>query len=779
MAALILPILASSLLPAGASALVAAGVTTAAALAGNALDQALFGGGSDRSGPRLGDLAVTASTYGAGIPVFEGRSFRTAGIVVWSGGLVETAHEEETGGKGGSGPTVTTWSYHVDLAAALGEGPIADLRRIWANGTLIFDAGAATAPFDALPGGFASTVASGAHSNPYALRFRGGTAEQEPDATIEAALGAGLVPAYRGTALVVLERLQLADFGNAIPNLEFEIVPIAAGTVGTAAARLAGRALVPVAGQGELAQALPGYAVARPGPARAALDQLGQAFAFDVAEVAGAVRLAPRGGAVRALLEQDDLGAHEAGDEPPPAVTLARMAAAELPAQVTLTHLDPATEFQQATQRARNPVDQGRMIEAHALPLVLPADDARGLVERLLWQAWTERTTARVALSDRHVFLAPADCVLLDLADTLRRFRIQRLVRGANGVTEADLVADDPAMLEQDLPGMSATARPANSLRQVGLTVAVLLDLPLLDDGDDAAALPFLVGLCGPADGWRGAALHRSTDGGATFLPVLAESRRAVLGTASTALPAGPVATWDRASTVTVVLAHATHSLSSRPEADLLTSTVNAAAIGGEVVQFAQATLIAPQTYRLSVLLRGRLGTEDRVADHLPGEAFCLLAPGPLRRIDPGLAELGATRLYKAVSIPLEPVDAAPLTFTLHGRAKRPLAPALVHGRRAGAGGDWAIAWQPRTRLGSAFWSGGGTPSGEPAERYLVEILIGSDTVRTLEVASAAATYTAAHQVADFGAAQAALDVRVTQLSASVGRGIATLAHLT
>lgn len=45
-----------------------------------------------------------------------------------------------------------------------------------------------------------------------------------PDPTIEAALGVGNVPAYRGQAYVVMDDFQLGNFGNRIPNFEFEVI---------------------------------------------------------------------------------------------------------------------------------------------------------------------------------------------------------------------------------------------------------------------------------------------------------------------------------------------------------------------------------------------------------------------------------------------------------------------------------------------------------------------------------------------------------------------------
>jgi hypothetical protein len=62
-------------------------------------------------------------------------------------------------------------------------------------------------------------------------------------------------------------------------------------------------------------------------------------------------------------------------------------------------------------------------------------------------------------------------------------------------------------------------------------------------------------------------------------------------------------------------------------------------------------------------------------------------------------------------------------------------------------------------------------PLGEASERYEVEVLSGGSVVRTIATTAPSVTYTAAEQAADFGAAQAAITVRVTQLSEAVGRG--------
>lgn len=100
-------------------------------------------------------------------------------------------------------------------------------------------------------------------------------------------------------------------------------------------------------------------------------------------------------------------------------------------------------------------------------------------------------------------------------------------------------------------------------------------------------------------------------------------------------------------------------------------------------------------------------------------------------------------------------------------------------GVRDGAG-NLTISWIRRTRIPSAWADGTDVPLGEAAERYELDIRNAANTatLRTVSTASPAATYTAAEQVADFGAPQAAIRMRVQQISDTVGRGTAREAIL-
>ena len=189
----------------------AIGFTVGAAL-GNMVDPQT----NANSGPRLGDLKVQVSTWGVSIPIMWG-SMRMAGNVIWAQDLIETANTSSSGGlfgKGGPSSESTTYSYSANMAVALCEGPITGIRKIWANGELIYNI-SADADNDTIS---ASNVIAAV------MKVYPGSETQLADPTIEADKGVGNVPAYRGLAYVVFTGLQLADYGNRIPNLEFEVI---------------------------------------------------------------------------------------------------------------------------------------------------------------------------------------------------------------------------------------------------------------------------------------------------------------------------------------------------------------------------------------------------------------------------------------------------------------------------------------------------------------------------------------------------------------------------
>ncbi|MBS0233733.1 MAG: glycoside hydrolase/phage tail family protein [Proteobacteria bacterium] len=176
------------------------------AFAGAYVDSVLFApSGQTRAvdGPRLSDLRITASTEGAPLPRIYGRT-RVGGQIIWATDLEEevvTTTEAVGGGKGssnGNKARVTQYNYYANFAVALCEGAVTRVGRIWADEQEI---------------DLARTT----------FRLHTGTETQAADSLIVARDGADNAPAYRGVAYVVFEHFPLADYGNRVPQLSFEV----------------------------------------------------------------------------------------------------------------------------------------------------------------------------------------------------------------------------------------------------------------------------------------------------------------------------------------------------------------------------------------------------------------------------------------------------------------------------------------------------------------------------------------------------------------------------
>jgi hypothetical protein len=170
----------------------------AGATLGRAIDQRVLGGGarSIETG-RLDRLRLSTAGEGQPIPQIYGR-MRVGGHIIWATQFKEHV-SKSGGGKGLSAqPTIREYSYSVSLAVALCEGEITSVNRIWTDGAevSVFDLNMVVYP---------------------------GSRDQMPDPKMEAVEGVGAVPAYRGTAYVVFEDLDLERFGNRVPQFSFEV----------------------------------------------------------------------------------------------------------------------------------------------------------------------------------------------------------------------------------------------------------------------------------------------------------------------------------------------------------------------------------------------------------------------------------------------------------------------------------------------------------------------------------------------------------------------------
>lgn len=265
-------------------------------------------------------------------------------------------------------------------------------------------------------------------------------------------------------------------------------------------------------------------------------------------------------------------------------------------------------------------------------------------------------------------------------------------------------------------------------------------------------------------------------------------SRRARMGVLVAPLHVGPVSRFDHGNAVYLDL------LDGRLESvtDIrLFAGENAMALQQpngrwEVLQFARAELIAPGRYRLSRLLRGQRGTEPDMAPVVEAGARIVMLDEQLVPLPVPEADLGLPANWRIgpASQPVSDDSYAAASFTPAGIGLRPFAPVHVrqpwrHGR---APGDLEIRWIRRDRaLAADSWNAAAIPMSEAREDWQVEILDGAVAIRTLTASTSSVTYTAAQQLADWGALLGpgdSLRLRIAQIGQAFGPGAAPITTL-
>jgi hypothetical protein len=649
-------------------------------LLGSQVDHAIAGGGR-REGPQLKELGVSTSSYGSPIPRHHGR-IRTPGTIVWSTDLVE--HRATSGGGKGR-PTVTSYGYSVSFAVALSSRPIAALGRIWADGSLLRGAAG-----DLKAGG--------------SLRLYTGHGDQPLDPLIASAQPN--CPAFRGLAYCVFEALDLADFGNRIPALTFEVI---ADQEAVTMESL----LDPLRGQVDVARPLPGlqgFSI-EGGPLSQALASLDQLYPLACDAGGDNLSIGVADAVALSLPTLPEAAAAPDGDSFGAATGEVRRRgpdAAEIPD--ALRYYDVARDFQPSLQRAdgRARAGRSRVIE---LPGALAASDARMLTNAAAARAGSAHETLAWRIAELDPGIGPGQVVRVPGRDGAWlveswewrehgiELELRRLPRGA----AREPLADSGDALTA--PDVEATP-----------TALVAYELPWDGSGSAEQRLPFAA-VSSASSGWRGAALYVQQD--AQLAPLGPSGRRrSVIGATTTSLAPSPASLFDRRARFEVDLLSADFALDSTDLAGLAAGA-NMALVGTEVLQFLTAEPAGGQRWRLGGLLRGRGGTEPMAAQGISaGAAFVLLDDAPVALDAAGLGESEGVTIAALGLADSEPVHAA---LTNPGLTRRPLTP--VHARAIErADGSLLLQWCRRSRGSWRWLDGVEAPLNEQTELYALGI---------------------------------------------------------
>jgi hypothetical protein len=504
-----------------------------------------------------------------------------------------------------------------------------------------------------------------------------------------------------------------------------------------------------------------GFLIERPMSARDALENLLVAFALDAIESDGLLKFRNRRQDSILTLNGDD---YVETDAAAPLFALSRAQETELPNSVRLLYAESSNDYRNAVVEAR----KVRGESAREIILELPCATTQAIAQQrahvLLQENWSGRETIAFALAPSHLALEPGDVVTLGP----RALRIASIhdasVRKLATASYEASVYEPPPTVDRG----GAFVMPAI----FGEPDVLLMDLAMATSANPAS--PWIAAQASPWPG-RLALLKRSGASSFDFNRFI--EAQATMGTLVTLLVAGPLFVFDRATSFDVVLKYG--ALASVSEAEVLgganVAAIGDAASGFEIIQFASAELVAPNTYRVKTLLRGQAGSgPEMLASRAASTNFVLLNPAVVQAELAG-AEAGLENTWHVGPALLDSGHSSYVELVVQSQSKglRPLSPCQLRAMRDG--GDVVFNWIRRTRIDGDGWEPVEIPLGEESESYQFEIRDGATVKRSVDVTSPSYRYLAADIATDFGVAPSAYDLRVAQVSAGFGRG-ATLA---
>ena len=707
-------------------------VVAGAGAIGSIADNMIFGsGGQAQQGPRLSSLSVATASEGSPLRIVNG-TMRVPLELIWALSKREV-QSTQSAGKGsalGGGQSVTTFQYFGNWAAAMCRGEIDAIGRAWANGEIV-------------------------DLSELNFRLYTGQEVQTPDPLIVAAEGAA--PGFNGVAYLLFEEVLLERFGQAIPQLQVEVVRNTefAGLRGVLA-QLASDFDVSADVSGVIDDTdITGYTIDRPMSFGAAIDPLRRLFRLDIVERPDGVLIRSRSEAPVAELLADDLAARP--DQGP--ITVRTAQRRQLPERATLQWIDQGRDFQPATSSFRRPgAARGREI-AIEMPAAISDSAARRLCTEMVVNADDGRASLSFSGGPSMLVREPGDVVTVtDDRGTEHLAQIERMVIGSEIEVEARRVSARPGLVR----GKSGRAPFRNADPVPDIPVVHFLDLAMLTDGE---ANPHQPWIAADATNWRGVTVYR--DEGAGFSAVQAVEAYAQIGALLTPLAAGVTDAVDNVNTVSLEIRRG--AFSSVDPAALDESPINSIAIQNasgewEILQFASASMTGPSDWELSGLRRGRRGTEHAMG--AAGNAPVVVLGDGLVKLPILPEQIGLNFDYRFGPSPLAQDDPKFVQESRAFAAKglRPYSPGDLDATQDGAD-EITITWTKRARIST-------DPASVP-ETHTVRIYDGASVVRTFAAnAGTSEIYSVADQTTDFGGAQSSIEFGITPATPAYGDGI-------
>lgn len=505
-----------------------------------------------------------------------------------------------------------------------------------------------------------------------------------------------------------------------------------------------------------------GYKLPGVGAARGFIAPLQVGYFFDMVEDGYKLRAVLRGGSTIGQIAFNNLVFNGSAA----VVETEKQMTQQLPSRYSLTYIDYNREYEDGIQHADYPSIHVNE-RSEQLAIVMPADNAAKVVDVLINSSHTERDKFKFRLPQNYLGVCPAD--LYELEVSPGRFvtvRFESITWQSAQIVDVVAVRSSPTIFNSSAVGFESVP-PPETVTYIAAARVQLLDIPMITAAQNQ---PCFVAVMWGAGDWPGGSLFASVDSEQTFNSIQGFSGAGTLGSCLNAINVDDCFVIDRSSELIVNVISG--DFFSITESQMMTGN-HYCAYGAngrwEICQYANAELIGDGKVKLSVFVRGLFGTENYSGLHVDGDYFVLLDDSDNAIVNLSVSDINVPKYYRPVTYGLSVQDAASTLFSYEAVNLKPLPVVQIKGERPAS--DWLISFMPRTRYPSSVWLTGIEPENEAGDRFEIDILDGTDVVRTITVFGGSAIYSEAEQVADFGYVKSVLSLVIYHVSPAVGRG--------
>lgn len=506
---------------------------------------------------------------------------------------------------------------------------------------------------------------------------------------------------------------------------------------------------------------LDGYIIDLPMSPRRAIEPLLAFCCADVVISGGAISFVDRRCGNRLLIDEDDLAL--SGDDD--LVVTSRSQESELSRAITISVHDGDRDYQTITGQSRRLEGFATRETSLDIPVVCARNEVKRRAEVILQDMWVGRETIVLGLPPSRIDIEVGDHLAITTNGVSREFRVTEiedgLMRRINGR------AIQPEVFQTVLDVQSR--EPVKAPPVFGPPDVRVLDLAIAKN--QPVTLQYLAVF---ADPWPGSMAVWRARGSESYELHKIISKPAIIGTTLSDFLSGPASRYDQVNQLTIELTYG-----ALPGLSVLEQLAakSAIAIQGadkswEIIAYRNAELIGSNQYRLTNFIRGLGGQTHLSQRTVAAGAAVVLLDDAVIPLTGATSDINVSHIYKIGPARRDYSDPSYVQseFTASNLALLPYAPVHIKARRVG--GDIIISFIRRSRVESDTWENVEVPLGEAAEKYEIEIISAGNPVRTVALGTTSFTYESADEITDFGSVQTQIDVRIFQISETMGRGI-------